>query len=99
MIDHIIKADTMTADVLRLLERGWTSPLKALQEANCLSLSQRAGGFIRAGIPIEKRWCKLPSGKQVREYRVAKSDTLDHDGGCYFATMGERDREALGGKA
>ena len=55
-----------------------------------LSLAQRCSEFIRDGYPIEKRWVKLPnSGKQVREYRLAP------DGGDYFITMGQRDREAL----
>lgn len=61
---------TMQADLLALLRRGWTSPLRALNDARCLSLSQRVGDMIREGIPIEKRWLKLPNGKKCREYRV-----------------------------
>ncbi len=59
-------------DILALLTSGWTTPLLALQKANCLSLSQRCGSLSRLGINIEKKWVKLPSGKNVRAYRVTK---------------------------
>tara|TARA_R110000868_G_scaffold360511_1_gene622560 strand:+ start:76 stop:351 length:276 start_codon:yes stop_codon:yes gene_type:complete len=88
MIDNILSSNTMQAAVLRLLSSGWTSPLRALQEAQCLSLSQRVGEFLRDGLPIEKRWLKLENGKQVREYRLAPD-------GCYFMDMGQRDRLAM----
>ena len=61
---------TMTESVVSLLKTGWTTPLTALQQANCLSLSQRVGEMVQAGYRIEKRWEKLPSGKQVRAYRI-----------------------------
>lgn len=97
---------TMQTDLLRLLHRGWTSPLRALNEAQCLSLSQRVGDMIRKGIPIEKRWLKLENGKQVREYRVdqdklARAAAFNLRGptnGCYFTEQGERDRLELAGQ-
>ncbi len=63
---------TMTAELLSTLKRGWTTPIEALARAHCLSLSQRVGEMIRAGYTVEKRWEKLPSGKQVRAYRIVE---------------------------
>lgn len=63
---------TMTESLVSLLKTGYTTPLQALQGANCLSLSQRVGEMIRAGYRVEKRWEKLPSGKQVRAYRIVE---------------------------
>ncbi len=60
----------MQRDILQLLYAGWATPLEALQKANCLSLSQRAGELSRMGYRIEKTWRELPSGKTVRAYRI-----------------------------
>lgn len=60
----------MQRDILQLLYAGWTTPLEALQKANCLSLSQRAGELSKAGYAVEKAWKKLPAGKTVRMYRI-----------------------------
>jgi hypothetical protein len=60
----------MQSDVLQLLVSGWTTPLQALERANTMSFSQRVGELIRAGYPVQKRWERLASGKQVRAYRI-----------------------------
>jgi hypothetical protein len=65
--------EPLERDVLALLVRGWTSPIDALNEANCFSLSQRVGNISRLGYRVEKQWFKLPSGKTVRRYRVLTS--------------------------
>jgi hypothetical protein len=61
---------TMKQDLTALLRRQWVSPLEALQQANCLSLSQRVGEIIRAGVRVHKAWVDLPSGKRVMSYRI-----------------------------
>jgi hypothetical protein len=60
----------MRERLLELLRRGWLTPLQALQQAGCLSLSQRVGEFKRAGIRIEDAWVALPNGKRVKQYRA-----------------------------
>ena len=64
------KLEPMERDILTLLISGWTSPLEALQKANCLSLAQRVSCLSRLGFKVEKQWKKLPSGKTVRAYRA-----------------------------
>ncbi len=41
--------NTMKDQVAALLMQGWTSPLHALEEAGCLSLSQRCGELAKEG--------------------------------------------------
>lgn len=65
-----MKTETMESKLLRLLKRKWVTPLTALSEAQCLSLSQRCGDFARSGYSVAKKWVELPSGKRVRAYRV-----------------------------
>lgn len=64
------KPETMEAALLRLLKRRFVTPLDALAEVGCLSLSQRCGEFARGGINIVKKWVDLPNGKRVRAYKV-----------------------------
>lgn len=61
---------TMKARLRALLKEGWVTPLDALNRANCLSLSQRIGNFRSEGVRIEDKWVDLPSGKQVKAYRI-----------------------------
>jgi hypothetical protein len=61
---------TMKAELLTLLKRQWVTPLVALREVNCLSLSQRVGELERAGHAVLKDWRNLPNGKRVRAYKV-----------------------------
>ena len=65
-----MKPLTMEQRLLKLLRRKWVTPLDALHEVGCLSLSQRAGSFARAGYAVAKRWVELPNGKRVRSYRI-----------------------------
>lgn len=62
----------MRDQLLELLSKGWVTPVLALNAVGCFSLSQRAGEFIRDGLPIEKQWVDLPNGKRVRAYRCVK---------------------------
>ena len=64
------KPETMEAALLRLLKRRYVTPLDALSEVGCLSLSQRAGSFARQGYNVAKRWVALPNGKRVMSYRI-----------------------------
>jgi hypothetical protein len=74
MIEMYRPLEPLERDVLTLLLKGWTSPLDALRQAQCLSLSQRVGSLSRQGYQVEKEWHKLPSGKTVRRYRI-KAET------------------------
>ncbi len=65
-----MKTETMEATLLKLLRKKWLTPLDALQEAGCLSLSQRCGEFARQGYALAKKWVDLPNGKRVRAYRI-----------------------------
>ncbi len=64
---------TMESRLLNLLSRQWVTPLDALREVNCLSLSQRCGEFDRQGHTILKAWVKLQNGKRVMSYRLSKA--------------------------
>lgn len=59
----------MKAQLIRLLQRQWVSPLDALNKVGCMSLSQRCGEFRRAGINITSRWVQS-NGKRYKAYRI-----------------------------
>jgi hypothetical protein len=66
------KQDSMTYELLMALKMGKRlTPLNALQEHACLSLSQRMGELKRAGWPITVRMIQVQSGKRVAEYSLA----------------------------
>lgn len=54
------------------LRKGWTTPLQALSDAGCLSLSQRCGDFRRNGLMVVDKWVGLPDGRRVKAYRLPK---------------------------
>ncbi|MDE2100294.1 MAG: hypothetical protein KGL39_23790 [Patescibacteria group bacterium] len=60
----------MKQELISLLRRKWVTPLIALNEAHCLSLSQRCGEFRAEGLNVLDKWVKLPSGKRVKAYRI-----------------------------
>lgn len=62
---------TKKAALLKLMQRQWVSPIKALQAVGCLSLSQRCGELRRAGVNVQTRWARSP-GARYCEYRVVK---------------------------
>ncbi len=67
-------ADTLGGKILRALQSGKTlTPLSALNEFQCLSLSQRCGELRKMGWPIISRPCKTPSGKTVAEYSMEQA--------------------------
>ena len=61
-----------TADAMLdyLRAGGSLTPLKALEQFGCLSLSQRMGDLKRAGHAIEAHTVTLSNGKRVAEYRL-----------------------------
>lgn len=61
---------TMHEKLLELLKTRYITPLDALKEAGCLSLSQRCGEFRRAGINVLDKWVHLDNGKKVKAYTV-----------------------------
>ena len=75
---------TMKADLMKRLLKGWTTPVDALRDCNCFSLSQRCGEFRRhyESIPpgpvsavtpvIISKWVDLPNGKRVKAYKAIK---------------------------
>lgn len=62
---------TMEQRLMKLLKRRWTTPLDALNHAQCLSLAQRVSEWRRAGVEINDKWVGLSNGKRVKAYRVA----------------------------
>ena len=66
---------TMKSELVKLLNRKWTTPLDALQMVGCLSLSQRCGELRRDGVLVLDKWQALPNGKRVKAYRI-------FNGGC-----------------
>jgi hypothetical protein len=63
---------TKKAKLLKLMQRQWVSPIKALQDVGILSLSQRVGEFKRAGVNVQTRWARSAAGARFCEYRVVK---------------------------
>lgn len=61
---------TMKAELIDLLKKRWITPLDALGEVGCLSLSQRCGDLRREGLHVIDRWHDLPNGKRVKSYRL-----------------------------
>jgi hypothetical protein len=61
---------TMKKHLIALLQARWVTPVVALQEANCLSLSQRVGELKREGIRVMDLWVDLPNGKRVKAYHI-----------------------------
>lgn len=74
---------TVSWDILNAMQNGTRlTPLAALQQFNCMSLSQRVGELKRSGWPILSRTISLPSGKRVSEYwmgGVPMADELRDD--------------------
>lgn len=62
---------TMQDKLLELLTAQWVTPIDALNMAGCFSLSQRCGGFKRAGYPVKDKWVQLAGGKKVKAYTLA----------------------------
>jgi hypothetical protein len=59
--------------LLRELEAGGRlTPLIAAYEFGVMALSQRMGDLRRAGYPVVSEMVKLPSGKRVARYSLAK---------------------------
>ena len=65
--------DTVAYRLLVALQAGARlTPLSALQEFNCLSLSQRIGELKKQGWPIVSEMIEVASGKRVACYRMGK---------------------------
>lgn len=61
---------TMKPALIKLLTRKWVTPLIALNEVNCLSLSQRCGELRRTGVNVASRWVETATGKRVKAYKI-----------------------------
>ena len=57
--------------ILKLLKRGWTSPLDALLAAGSMKLATRVGELRQAGHVIVDRWAEA-NGKRFKQYRMTK---------------------------
>ena len=68
--------NTMEARLRDLLTQRWLTPVDALQEAQCFSLSQRCGEFRKQGLNVIDKWVALPSGKKVKAYHILPSEPL-----------------------
>ena len=62
----------MKAQLIKLLERRWVTPLIALQQVGCLSLSQRCGELRRDGVRVADKWISS-NGKRYKAYRIVAS--------------------------
>lgn len=63
------KPETQSQRLVRLLKRGWTSPLDALREVGTLKLSTRCGELRRSGHRIEDKWAP---DRAFKLYRIAR---------------------------
>lgn len=61
----------MKEELIRLLRRKWVSPVTALREVGCMSLSQRCGELRRAGVNVVSRW-EQKGGKRWKVYTIVK---------------------------
>ena len=61
---------TMKSDLLKLLKRRWVTPITALEQVRCFSLSQRCGELRREGHNVMDLWVDLPGGKRVKAFHV-----------------------------
>jgi hypothetical protein len=62
---------TVAYQILMALKQGQRlTPLLALAEFNCLSLSQRIGELKKMGWPITTEMVKVASGKSVAQYTL-----------------------------
>lgn len=61
----------MKAELIRLLQRQWVSPIDALKHVGCMSLSQRCGELRRAGVNVASRWVQS-NGKRFKAYRIVR---------------------------
>jgi len=64
-----MKKRTMLSSLQTGLKRRWISPMRALVDHGCMSLSQRCGELRRAGVKVQSRWAES-NGKRFKEYRV-----------------------------
>lgn len=69
-IQRVRSPDLMREKLLALLKRGWVTPIDALREVGCFSLSQRCGTFRGEGVKVLDKWVKLESGKKIKAYTV-----------------------------
>ena len=61
---------TMKAELLEALKRDWLTPMDALLQHGCMSLSQRCGELRRAGYQVIDEWRQGENGKRWKAYRV-----------------------------
>lgn len=60
-------------EILAALERGERiTPLDALNQFRCFRLAARVAELRKAGHPIETRDVRLPNGKRIAEYWMAR---------------------------
>lgn len=78
-----MKAETLEA-LMSLMRRKWVTPLIALHEADCLSLSQRAGDLkgkkrclLKPGEMVISKNVKTTTGKWVVAHRIVKAKELE----------------------
>lgn len=67
------------AIIMQKLNAGETiSPLSALKDFGCLSLSQRISELRQSGIPIQGRMVTEPNGKRHNIYWLESKDRQPH---------------------
>lgn len=62
---------TKESMLVALLNKGWVSPIDALNHCGLLSLSQRVGELRRAGVNVIDKWVKHNGGRH-KAYRIVK---------------------------
>lgn len=65
--------NTQCADILAYLRTGASiTPLEALDMFGCFRLGARIWDLRRLGVDIDSKMIRLPNGKRVAEFRLAK---------------------------
>ena len=63
----------MKTELIALLKKKWVTPLMALQQLQCMSLSQRVGELRRSGeFAIADKWVCTDT-KRYKAYRIVAS--------------------------
>jgi len=63
----------MKTELIALLKKQWVTPLMALQQLQCMSLSQRVGELRRSGeYAIADKWVSTDT-KRFKAYRIVAS--------------------------
>jgi len=67
---------TQTTQLIQLMENGWVSPIRALEEVGCFRLASRVWDIKQMGYDVTHRDVRV-AGKRWREYSINEEQTND----------------------